>query len=434
MRNRTGGPTRPNRSVAAAAWSSRSLATTAALLVAGAALAPAPAAADAAVGVALPAISAALPPPAAPTAPPPASPPARPPAAAGWEVWLDGIRLHAGAGASGAGEPPDVPVAALAWWARVPAVGGPDGLPGLELGEGHEEGWRLPADRIASAFGLELRIDAGTRRLDLAPSSKASLIARGPLSPAVVLADIGASRATYVDLDADGALEIVAYSPSDGRSPQWISVLRRADDVWRRASRAALPADHVDAAELSFISPLGEGWQVHARSGVRDALYHWDRWLQRLERIRWDRFGADVDLTRDAPPPPRYGDLIRVDKTRNVLFLYRGGTILKAYPIATGRGDLTPVGRFEIVVKAEAPAWKNPDGKIIAGDTPANPLGPRWLGLSAGAEPGYVYGIHGTNEPYSVGSPASSGCIRMLNAHVEELYDLVPRGTPVEVY
>ncbi|MCP5120636.1 MAG: L,D-transpeptidase, partial [bacterium] len=58
-----------------------------------------------------------------------------------------------------------------------------------------------------------------------------------------------------------------------------------------------------------------------------------------------------------------------------------------------------------------------------------NPLGTRWLGVSKPH-----YGIHGTNLPESIGKRASGGCIRLHNAHVEELFELVEIGDTVEFH
>jgi len=73
----------------------------------------------------------------------------------------------------------------------------------------------------------------------------------------------------------------------------------------------------------------------------------------------------------------------------------------------------TPRGNFKIINRAI-----NPGG----------PFGVRWLGLS---KPGY--GIHGTNNPSSIGKAISNGCIRLSNANVLELANLVPIGTPVRI-
>jgi len=60
---------------------------------------------------------------------------------------------------------------------------------------------------------------------------------------------------------------------------------------------------------------------------------------------------------------------------------------------------------------------------------PGGPFGTRWMGLS---QP--HYGIHGTNNPASIGTAASNGCIRMYNEDVNELFNLVSVGTPVTIY
>jgi len=120
---------------------------------------------------------------------------------------------------------------------------------------------------------------------------------------------------------------------------------------------------------------------------------------------------------------------ISVNKTDNVLKLFLGDAFFKRYSIATGTTkDLTPVGTFTISTKLENPTWFKAGVKAIPPGTPENLLGTRWLGFS---KPGF--GIHGTTDPSSIGQHATSGCVRMLNSEVEELYDLVPAGTKVTI-
>ena len=98
----------------------------------------------------------------------------------------------------------------------------------------------------------------------------------------------------------------------------------------------------------------------------------------------------------------------KINKSTNTLYLYKDGTLEKTYPVATGRTDeLTPEGTFTMVVKINKPGWKN-----IPGGDPKNPLGDKWLGISVNEDNGRTYGIHGTNQPESIGSHASSGCVR----------------------
>lgn len=120
---------------------------------------------------------------------------------------------------------------------------------------------------------------------------------------------------------------------------------------------------------------------------------------------------------------------IIVNKTDNVLKLYLDEQFFKRYSVATGATkDLTPVGTFTINNKLEHPTWFKTGVKAIAPGAPENMLGTRWLGFS---KPGF--GIHGTTLPESIGKHATSGCVRMLNSEVEELYDLVPAGTKVTI-
>jgi lipoprotein-anchoring transpeptidase ErfK/SrfK len=124
------------------------------------------------------------------------------------------------------------------------------------------------------------------------------------------------------------------------------------------------------------------------------------------------------------------GYKIEIDKSVNQLTLYKDDTIVNVFPVATGKEpSLTPEGIFSITVKIVNPYY----GKLkIPGGSPKNPLGYRWLGLNLGG--GGEYGIHGTNNPSSIGKYASAGCIRMNNEDVSWLFDTIPVGTPVEIY
>jgi lipoprotein-anchoring transpeptidase ErfK/SrfK len=110
------------------------------------------------------------------------------------------------------------------------------------------------------------------------------------------------------------------------------------------------------------------------------------------------------------------------------LALIEDGRVVKVYPTAVGRATSpTPGGTFTIVQRISNPAWYAP-GKVIAPGT-SNPLGTRWLGLSRKS-----YGIHGTNEPRSIGRNASHGCVRMRNRDVEDLFARVAVGDVVELH
>lgn len=117
---------------------------------------------------------------------------------------------------------------------------------------------------------------------------------------------------------------------------------------------------------------------------------------------------------------------IVINKRTHRLTIMLNDTPVATFPIASGRGNLTPEGEFRIVTKVYQPYYLP---KKIPGGHPDNPLGTRWLGLSIGN--GYKYGIHGTNRPQSIGYSVSSGCIRMRNKDVEYLYRHIPLQTRV---
>ena len=127
------------------------------------------------------------------------------------------------------------------------------------------------------------------------------------------------------------------------------------------------------------------------------------------------------------------GQVIVIKRDSKQLLFYNGLKLKRSFRVATGQSSYpTPVGKFEIVTKQRNPWWYPPQGSAWAEGAspippgPGNPLGTRWMGISAP----YV-GIHGTPDAASIGYSASHGCIRMLIPQVEWLFDRVDVGTPV---
>lgn len=117
-----------------------------------------------------------------------------------------------------------------------------------------------------------------------------------------------------------------------------------------------------------------------------------------------------------------------VDKSQNLLTVKANHEeVIKTYTVSTGKEDQTPVGTFTIVNKLIDPPWYTSQGVIPPG-SPENILGARWLGFSKSG-----YGIHGTTDPATIGQSVTSGCVRMRNEEVEELYALLPLGTEVTI-
>lgn len=143
------------------------------------------------------------------------------------------------------------------------------------------------------------------------------------------------------------------------------------------------------------------------------------------------------DPTGEAP-----GTIV-VDPGQRYLYLVMGDSRAMRYGIGVGRQGFAWNGTATIQNKRKWPSW-NPPVEMQARDEnarkwkdgmpggPSNPLGARALYLYQGGKD-TLYRIHGTNEPRSIGRAMSSGCIRMLNADVIDLYDRVPIGTKVVV-
>ena len=103
------------------------------------------------------------------------------------------------------------------------------------------------------------------------------------------------------------------------------------------------------------------------------------------------------------------------------------GDVIASFPIAVGAPTSpSPTGEFQIVSRVANPTYYHPGTVIPSGKD--NPVGTRWLGLSQKG-----YGIHGTNEPKSVGRAASHGCIRLRNRDVERLFTMLQVGDVVQI-
>lgn len=126
---------------------------------------------------------------------------------------------------------------------------------------------------------------------------------------------------------------------------------------------------------------------------------------------------------------------IVIERSTCRLFLLDKNGIFKVYSVGLGKpGQETTLGRYKVGNKQKDPTWFKPgEGPIPFGD-PRNELGTRWMPLIP-VDEGLPrdLGIHGTIAPETIGSFSSSGCARMLNEEVEELYDLVVRSTPVDI-
>ena len=127
---------------------------------------------------------------------------------------------------------------------------------------------------------------------------------------------------------------------------------------------------------------------------------------------------------------------IVIDSRKRFLYLVEEGGMATRYGVGVGREGFGWSGVKAISAKKEWPDWRPPEEMLrrrpdlprhMAGG-PANPLGSRALYLGDS-----LYRIHGSNEPWTIGQAVSSGCIRMRNEDVEDLYERVKIGTKVVV-
>ncbi|MCM1981390.1 L,D-transpeptidase [Lyngbya confervoides] len=134
-------------------------------------------------------------------------------------------------------------------------------------------------------------------------------------------------------------------------------------------------------------------------------------------------------------PGPPLANRIELSLSQRRVTLYQDDQRLGQYPVGVGRpGWETPVGQFAVKTKIVNPSWKHPfEGYVIPSGDPQNPLGNRWIGFWTDGD-NWV-GFHGTSSSMraSVGTAASHGCVRMLDEHIEKMFELVSVGTPVIV-
>jgi lipoprotein-anchoring transpeptidase ErfK/SrfK len=139
---------------------------------------------------------------------------------------------------------------------------------------------------------------------------------------------------------------------------------------------------------------------------------------------------AYLDLPGDVLVPSAGPESLRIviNVPARRLNLVAGERLLASYPVAVGKPSTpTPRGSFRILQMAKDPTWA-PRGRKPVPPGPANPLGTRWMRVTADG-----YGIHATNDPASIGHARSKGCIRMRTADAEAVFAQVQRGTRVDI-
>ena len=195
--------------------------------------------------------------------------------------------------------------------------------------------------------------------------------------------------------------------------------------------RISYPAKNAELVGLSGLTPqitdAAPGLQLQKGVTVQ-------RITRALQSAMQPRVRVSVRPVAPTVTPANFGPIIVIRRAVNELRYYEGARLVRSFGVATGQSVYpTPTGQFSIVDMQLNPWWRPPDSDWARGlkpipPGPGNPLGTRWMGLSA---PGV--GIHGTPDDASIGYSASHGCIRMHIPDAEWLFQHVHIGTQVVI-
>jgi hypothetical protein len=270
---------------------------------------------------------------------------------------------------------------------------------GLDAGQARQQ--------ISARFGTPIRFRFGTHRWSVAPHRLGAAVAVEDAVGQALEADSGEDVVVRVDVDrakvrryVDGLQERLGFPAEDARI-------------------AGLVADRPEIAESKW------GLEVRRRTMVVG--------ITRMLRTRLrQRIPVVTRTLKPTVTRANFGPVVVIHRGSNRLALFNGERAWRTFRVATGQAQYpTPTGSFSIVDMQRNPWWRPPDSDWAKGlkpipPGPGNPLGTRWMGLTA---PGV--GIHGTPDPASIGYSASHGCIRMLIPEATWLFDHVRIGTPV---
>jgi lipoprotein-anchoring transpeptidase ErfK/SrfK len=295
--------------------------------------------------------------------------------------------------------------------AIAPSAGSPRTIPngvriaginvgGLDAGQARQQ--------ISSRFGAPLRFRMGKERWSVAAERLGAVVAVEDAVERARRADSGDDVEVRVGVDRE-------------------QVRRYVDALQERFGIPAEDARIVKLAEgRPEIADSKWGLAVRRRTMVVG-----------ITRMLKTRIRPTIPLVTKTLKPTltsaNFGPVIVIHRGSNRLALFNGEKPWRSFRVATGQAQYpTPTGSFSIVVMQKNPWWRPPPDSDWAQGLepippgPGNPLGTRWMGLSAP-----LVGIHGTPDAASIGYSASHGCIRMLIPDATWLFDRVRIGTPV---
>jgi len=191
-----------------------------------------------------------------------------------------------------------------------------------------------------------------------------------------------------------------------------------------------------DTVSQSYVVKKGDSL---AKISSREKLGTDWRFVQRINGMASEK-ALRPDMRLKLAHGPFDAEVVKADFRINI---YAGSgsdrVMVASFPCGTGTNDSTPVGTFKVRSGSKLidPQWTNPrTGEKFAANDPKNPIGERWIGLQ-GTTPETAkftgYGIHGTTEPQSIGQQMSMGCVRLGDAEVEVVYELIGEQSTIVI-
>lgn len=198
---------------------------------------------------------------------------------------------------------------------------------------------------------------------------------------------------------------------------------------WNQPEIRSVIRERIDRnSQRIYFSPQPHFLQAHEIQG-RELL----QTIAPTYKLSWEYLAA---MNQVDPRKIRVGQKLKVikgpfsafvDLSDFELTIHCHGFYVKQYKIGVGKDNSSPTGKFKVLDKVTKPQYTDPNGRVIAGDDPNNPLGSHWIDI------GNSFGIHGTLKPSSIGKAESAGCVRLTNEDVSEVYMFLTSDSEVVI-
>jgi hypothetical protein len=220
--------------------------------------------------------------------------------------------------------------------------------------------------------------------------------------------------------------EVAASEPEDRAAlARWSAALAQAQQGFRWNRRGAWPAVEMQVKDGDSLIAIRKRFlSEHPGSLMCTGL------IARANQLANERAIRPKDTLRIPSEPAS----VLVDLSAMWIFYRIGTQVVDAWEVGIGKdGSATQPGAYTIGLKQKEPMWFPTGRSPVPYGDPQNPLGTRWMAWFRDGHEVSHLGIHGTNDPAGVGRRVSEGCIRMRNAEVEALFEILPEGAPVVV-